>query len=104
MTVVHIIGWSVITAVVSWRIAWHRARETFDRVVAQARSETRQQLAEAERWRNETDRLSKEIEAWKAGHTEGRADVFSMMPMLLAKQHDGVSCGCTTTDQIRSSM
>src|SRR5215475_12470992 len=81
MTVLHIIGWSMVTAVVGWRLAWHRARAIFDRALAQAHAESEHMRAEADRWKANSIRLSKEIAAWKAGHQEGRADVAGIVPM-----------------------
>lgn len=100
MTVVHVIGWSVVAAVLSWRLAWHRARAMFDHALAQAHAESRQLRAEVTRWKANAIRLSKEIDAWKAGHQEGRADVVSIMPMLMAARPDSAACTCMAADQI----
>jgi hypothetical protein len=102
MTVVHIIGWSMVAGVVGWRLAWHRARTTFDRGVTQARAEARQLRAEADRWKTSSIRLSKEIAAWKAGHQEGRADVVSIVPMLIAARQNSAACSCMADDQVSS--
>ncbi len=104
MTVVHIIGWSVVAAVLSWRVAWHRARALFDHAVAQAHAESRQLRSEVARWKANAIRLSKENQAWRAGHQEGRADVVSIVPMLIAARQEKAACTCTTVDQITSSM
>jgi hypothetical protein len=104
MTVVHIIGWSMVAAVVSWRLAWHRARAIFDRALAQAHAESRHMQAEADRWRTNSIRLSKEIAAWKAGHQEGRADVVGIVPMLIAARQNSAACSCTAEQQISSGM
>jgi hypothetical protein len=102
--VVHIIGWSMVAAIISWRLAWHRARAIFGRALAHADAESRQMRAEAERWRTNSIRLSKEIAAWKEGHHEGRADVVSIVPMLIAARQDSAACSCTADDQISSGM
>jgi hypothetical protein len=104
MTVVHIIGWSVVAAVVAWRLAWHRARTMFHRAVIQAQAESRHLRAEADRWKANSIRLSKEIAAWKAGHQEGRADVVSIVPMLIAARQDGAACTCMADDRISSGI
>jgi lysozyme family protein len=104
MTVVHIIGWSVVAAVVSWRLAWHRARTMFEHVVTQAHAESRQLRAEVARWKTNAIRLSKEIDAWKAGHLEGRADVVSIVPMLIAARQESAACTCAAADQISTGM
>ena len=105
MTVVHIIGWSVVAAVLSWRLAWHRARTIFERAVTLARAESRQLQAEVDRWKSNSIRLSKEIAAWKAGHEEGRADVVSIGTMLMAaRQETGACSTCAAADQMSSGM
>jgi hypothetical protein len=96
MTVVHIVGWSVIAAAVSWRLAWRRARAMINHIAAQAQVESRQLRAEVARWRAHAARLAKEIEAWKAGHLEGRADVVSIVPLLIAAQQEKVACTCVS--------
>ena len=56
-------------------------------------------------WQSNAIRLSKEIEAWKAGHQEGRADAISIMPMLMAaKQQDNVACTCAASGQMTNSV
>jgi hypothetical protein len=71
-------------------------------VAAQAHVESRQLRAEVATWRAHAGRLSKEIEAWKAGHLEGRADVVSIVPLLIAAQQEKVACTCAAS-QIPSS-
>jgi len=104
MTVLHIIGWSMVTAVVGWRLAWHRARAIFDRALAQAHAESEHMRAEADRWKANSIRLSKEIAAWKAGHQEGRADVAGIVPMLIAARQKSAACSCMADEQITSGM
>ncbi len=97
MTVVQIIGWSVIAAAVSWQLAWRRARAMINHIATQAQVESQQLRAEVARWRAHAARLSKEIEAWKAGHLEGRADVVSIVPLLIAAQREKVACTCAAS-------
>jgi len=73
------------------------ARAIINRIAAQAQVESRQLKAEVARWRAHSARLSKEIEAWKAGHLEGRADVASIVPLLIAAQQEKVACTCSTS-------
>jgi len=100
MTVLQIIGWSMAGAVVGWRLAWHRARARFDLSVTQAHAESRQLRAEADQWKANSIRLSKEIAAWKAGHQEGRADVVSIVPMLIAARQNTAACSCVADNQV----
>ncbi len=97
MTVVQIVGWSVIATAVSWRLAWRRARAMINHIATQAQVESQQLRAEVARWRTHAARLSKEIEAWKAGHLEGRADVVSIVPLLIAAQREKVACTCAAS-------
>jgi hypothetical protein len=68
-----------------------------NRIAAQAHDESRQLMAEVARWRGHAARLSKEIEVWKAGHLEGRADVVSIVPLLIAAQQEKVACTCAAS-------
>ena len=97
MTVVQVVGWSVIAAAVSWRLAWRRARAMINQIATQAQVESQQLRAEVTRWRAHAARLSKEIEAWKAGHLEGRADVVSIVPLLIAAQREKAACTCAAS-------
>jgi hypothetical protein len=102
MEALQIIGWSVTAAVVGCRLAWNRARVVIDHISAQADIESRQWKAEAMRWRAKAARLSQENDAWRAGHQEGRADVISIVPLLVAARQDGGTCTCATAAQITS--
>ena len=101
---IHVIGWSVVAAVVAWRLAWHRARTIFSRAVARAQAESRQLQAEVDRWKSNSIRLSKEIAAWKAGHQEGRADAVSMGTILMAARETATCSTCAAADQVSSGM
>jgi hypothetical protein len=79
------------------------ARKIFDRELADAHAESRQSRSEADRWRSNSIRLSKEIAAWKAGHQEGRADVVGIVPMLIAARQNSAACSCTADDNTPSS-
>jgi len=107
MTVVQIVGWSVIAAVAGWRLAWSRARASIEDIKARALIESRQWKAEAERWRANAAQLIQEIEAWKAGHQEGRADLINMVPLLVSARQsarqDGGTCACKTATQTDSA-
>jgi len=99
MMVVQIVGWSAVAAVVSWRLAWRRARAMIKWVRAQAYTDTEHWKAEAARWRAYSARLAREIEAWKVGHLEGRADVVSIIPLLIAAQQERARCSCAAASQ-----
>jgi uncharacterized membrane protein YqiK len=102
MEAFQIIGWSMVAAVTAWRLAWHRARGAIDHISAQAAIESRQWKAEAMRWRAKAATLSQQNDAWRAGHQEGRADVISIVPLLVAARQDSGACTCGTAAQVNS--
>jgi len=56
--------------------------------------EAHQWMGESQRWRTRATQLAQENEAWKAGVVEGRADVISMVPMLVAAVQRHSACTC----------
>jgi hypothetical protein len=102
MEALQIIGWSVVAAVTGWRLAWNRARVAIDHVSTQTAIESRHWKAEAMRWRAQAAKLSQENDVWRAGHQEGRADVISIVPLLVAARQDNRMCTCATPDRINS--
>jgi hypothetical protein len=103
MTAAQIIICSAIAAVVAWRLAWTRARTAITHIRNQAEAELSQRTAELMRWRARAGQLTKEVEAWKAGHLAGRTDVISIVPLLTAAR-DKVTCTCGAATQADSRM
>ena len=56
--------------------------------------EAHQWMGESQRWRTRAIQLAQENEAWKAGRTEGRADVISIVPVLVAAAQSRSTCVC----------
>src|SRR6266487_679389 len=91
MGVLNIIGWALFSAAAaSWMIL-RRAHAEFTRAIADANGEIAHWKAEAARARARAAQLKLEIDAWKAGHAQGRSDVISAIPMLTATTHGPAS-------------
>ncbi len=79
---------AAIGPVISWRATRFRARAQMRRQLARARSDMRQEVIywqeAAARANAEVARVSREADAYKAGHRSGREDVISIMPLLEA--------------------
>jgi len=69
-----------------WWLATQRALYRLDRVRSRLMKEIRQGQEAAERARAEVARLAREAETWQAGCKQGREDVISIMPLLIATQ------------------
>jgi hypothetical protein len=85
-----IIGWSVIAATFAWGLTLRRAAVTAAMLRDDADCEIRHWRALAERERSRANQLERELARWSDGCRQGREDVVSIMPMLLAAQgHHG---------------
>ena len=80
-------------ATIGWRAARGRARAELGEQMAQARAEMRREVTHwqeaAARATAEAARIAREAEAYQAGCKHGREDVISIMPLLVAAQHNG---------------
>src|SRR5262252_1077695 len=79
-----------VGAAISWRATRSRARAEARRELARAWAEMRQEVSHwqeaADRANAEVARVTREADAYKAGHRSGREDVISIMPLLVAAQ------------------
>jgi hypothetical protein len=86
VTVLTIIGWSVIAATVAWGITLRRAAAA----IAALRAETEREITHwrelATRERSRSVQLHRELISWSDGCRQGREDVASIVPLLLAAQ------------------
>lgn len=86
MTVLTIIGWSVIAATVAWGLTLWRAAAT----MAAQRADSEREIAYwkelAVRERSRSIQLRRELVSWSDGCRQGREDVASIVPLLLAAQ------------------
>lgn len=77
-------------AVISWRATKSRARAEARRELARAWADMRREVNHwqeaAARANSEAARISREADAYKAGHKNGREDVISIMPLIVAAQ------------------
>ena len=86
MTVLTIIGWSVIAATVAWGLTLRRAAATMAALRADSEREIAYWRELAERERSRSIQLRRELVSWSDGCRQGREDVASIVPLLLAAQ------------------
>jgi hypothetical protein len=86
MNVLSILGWSVIAATLAWGLTLRHASATIAALRADAEREVRHWSALATRERTRAIQLERELERWCEGCRQGREDVASIVPMLLAAQ------------------
>jgi hypothetical protein len=86
-----------------WLMA-KRASAKIGRIRADADHEISHWKTEAARARIKAYELKLEMDAWKAGHAQGRRDVISALPLLAVKHdpvnHDLATCDCQSATQI----
>ena len=78
--------WVLTGAIAGWGVRALRAAATMSRAREQTRREIRCWQAETERFKATADRLAQEKESWTAGVRQGRDDVITIMPLLIAAQ------------------
>jgi hypothetical protein len=106
--VLNITVWALSGVAICCWLIMKRARAEIGRVNANARLEITYWKTEAARAKITAAQLKLEIDAWKAGHAQGRKDVINALP-LLAVRHDPAigdpaACGCQPTAQISNSV
>ncbi len=104
MEFLEIICWASSGVAVSCWLIIKRANAEIDRIRVQAQQEVSYARAEAARARIRAAQFKLEIDAWKAGHAQGRHDVISALPLLAARHepanHDPATCGCQPAAQM----
>lgn len=78
--------WFLTGAIAGWGVRALRAAATMSRAREQTRREIRCWQAETERFKATADRLAQEKESWTAGVRQGRDDVITIVPLLIAAQ------------------
>jgi hypothetical protein len=73
-------------AAIGWRFGMIRASTMVAEVSARMRREVRQWRDAAARATAEAERIAQEAETWAAGCKQGREDVISIVPLLMAAQ------------------
>jgi hypothetical protein len=93
----------IMAAVIAWgctmvfSAARHsRLRDEIARIDQMARREIQHWKDEAARARTHAAQLARDSETWAAGHKQGRDDVITVVPLLIAAQENngtGGKCG-----------
>jgi hypothetical protein len=85
--VLDIIGWSFVAATTAWGVTlcWAKYGQALARTALE--DQIRYWHAEAVKARELAAQLKHEIAAWSKGCQQGRQDVMSIMPLLVA-EHD----------------
>lgn len=86
MTVLLAVVWLLAGTVAGWGVSTLRAALAMSRAREQMRREIRCWQAETERFKAVADRLAQEKESWAAGVRQGRDDVITIVPLLIAAQ------------------
>ena len=86
MTVLLAVVWFLAGAVAGWGVSTLRAARTMARARDQMRREIRCWQAETERFKAVADRLAQDKASWAAGVRQGRDDVITIVPLLIAAQ------------------
>jgi hypothetical protein len=86
MEVFLILVWFLAGAIAGWGLTSLRAATTVSHAREQMRREIRHWQSETERYKAVADRHAQDKAAWTAGCRQGRDDVITIMPLLLAAQ------------------
>lgn len=78
------IAWLTIAVVTVWALTWARAAATISRLREQMRQEVRYLQEESERAKTEAAQLAKDIATWTAGCKQGRDDLVTVLPLIIA--------------------
>ena len=80
------IAWAILAAATAWGLTLAHATATINRLQATRRKELRHWKDEAARARAHAAQLAQDAAAWAAGCKQGREDVMTIMPLLVAAQ------------------
>jgi len=78
------IAWTTIAAVTAWGLAWARAATATARLRKETHEEVRYWQAESARAKTRTAQLEKDIATWTAGCRQGRDDLVTVLPLIIA--------------------
>lgn len=84
--VLEIFGWSCAAAALSWLVTLAWAAAAFNRHREESRDELTYWQQEAAKARELVTQLRHERAVWARGCKQGREDVMSIMPLLVAAQ------------------
>ena len=80
------IAWATIAAVAAWGMTLAHANAAIGRLQDERRKEVKLWQAETARARAHAAQLAQDAAAWTAGCKQGREDVMTIMPLLVAAQ------------------
>jgi hypothetical protein len=86
MGVLETMFWAIIAAVAAWGFTLRRAAQHIDRLEAAHRTEVAHWKNETARARAHAAQVTQDKAAWAAGCQQGRDDVISVVPLLIAAQ------------------
>ena len=84
MTVLIIMAFAAAAALLAWRLALARNAATVSRLHKEMQDEVRYWQAESARAKVRTAQLEKEVASWSAGCRQGRDDLVSVLPLIIA--------------------
>jgi len=84
MNVLTIIAWTVSAAVAAWWLALARSAAAISRLREEMREEVRYWQAESARAKTRAAQLEKEVATWSAGCRQGRDDLVTLLPLVIA--------------------
>jgi hypothetical protein len=79
-------AWAIIAAVAAWGFTLRRAAQHIDRLEAAHRTEVAHWKNETARARAHAAQVTQDKAVWAAGCQQGRDDVISVVPLLIAAQ------------------
>jgi hypothetical protein len=80
------IAWAIIAAVATWGFTLRRAAQDIGRLAAANRTEVAYWKNETARARAHAAQVTQGKAAWAAGCQQGRDDVISVVPLIIAAQ------------------
>jgi hypothetical protein len=84
MDAVMTIAWATITAVTAWGLTWVRAAGVISRLREEMRQEVLYWQDESARAKARAAQLAKDIASWTAGCKQGRDDLVTVLPLIIA--------------------
>lgn len=78
------LGWAIIAAVAAWGFTLRRAAQHIGRLEATNRTEVAYWKNETARARAHAAQVTQDKAAWAAGCQQGRDDVISVVPLIIA--------------------
>ena len=92
------IAWATIAAVTAWGLTWARAAAAISRLREQVRQEVRYWQDESARAEVRAAQLAKDIATWTAGCKQGRDDLVTILPLIIAALDRPVGIGPATKE------